>query len=85
MIPYVRQISPSCIIIYADDGVYLQSYNKIIACKCEDGRIFIDEIYWDYSKTTGKCRNNFLNETKKETEKKLRNGIYQLKDLNQEL
>jgi len=44
--------------------------------------IYLDEKYWNYSVTTGKYRNIFLNETKKETEKKIINGEYILAYLN---
>jgi len=36
----------------------------------------------DYSVTTGKYRNQFLGETKKETEAKIKSGEYILTDLN---
>ena len=36
---------------------------------------------WDYSVTTSKYRNIFLNENKKETEKKIKSGEYVLTDL----
>lgn len=42
----------------------------------------LDHVYWDYSVTTGKYRNIFLSEDKKQTEKKLKNGQYVLADLN---
>lgn len=66
---------------------YLQSYSSIIAKKmiCRlSGKIYIilDKTYWNYSKTTGKYRNIFLGETKKETEKKIKSGEYILADLN---
>lgn len=65
------------------DGFTLafQSYDSII-CKKENGKIYLDESYWDYSKTTGKYRNIFLGETKKETEKKIKSGQYILCNLN---
>jgi len=47
-----------------------------------DGKTQLDEKYWDYSKTTGKYRNQFLGENKKETEKKIASGEYILTDLN---
>ncbi|MCK9561034.1 MAG: hypothetical protein M0R44_11385 [Candidatus Marinimicrobia bacterium] len=72
---------PNQFIIETDDGVYFQSYNSIIAFK-RNGRVFLDDNYWDYSTTTGKYRNIFLNETKKETEKKIKMGVYQLVNLN---
>ena len=45
-------------------------------------RIYLDSTYWDYSVTTGKYRNQFLGETKKETERKIASGEYILTDLN---
>ena len=42
----------------------------------------IDKNYWDYSNTTGKYRNQFLNEDKKATQKKIDSGEYILTDLN---
>ena len=68
--------------IYADDGaVYFQSYQSIIAKK-QAGVITLDANKWDYSTTTGKYRNQFLGETKAETERKIKAGIYQLANLN---
>jgi hypothetical protein len=60
---------------------YFQSYNSIIV-KRENGKIFLDVNTWDYSKTTGKYRNLFLGETKKETERKIKSGDYILTNLN---
>ena len=45
-------------------------------------KVYLDENRWDYSVTTGKYRNIFLGETKKETQKKIDQGIYELTDLN---
>ena len=70
-------------IIYPDDGsVYFQSYETIIAKKDRKTDIvYLDVNNWDYSKTTGKYRNKFLGEDKKETERKINSGIYKLADL----
>jgi len=46
-------------------------------------KISLDSTYWNYSVTTSKYRNQFLNETKKETQKKIDSGEYTLTDLNQ--
>ena len=71
------------------DNIYFQSYDSIIVKIGNKtmGRnpIYLDEKYWDYSVTTGKYRNIFLNETKKETEKKIANGTYELTNLNYEV
>ena len=82
-------------IIYSEDGVYFQSYNSIIVfipkkagknnnpySTPPEWRIKLDERYWDYSKTTGKYRNLFLGETKKETQGKIDSGEYILTNLN---
>lgn len=68
--------------IYFNGGVLFKSYSSNIAVKMHDGRVFLDEKKWDYSKTTGKYRNLFLRETKKETEAKIDSGRYILTDLN---
>ena len=69
-------------IIQTDKGLYFQSYNSVIAFKPLSGKIQLDRNTWDYSVTTGKYRNEFLNETKKETEAKIKSGEYELADLN---
>jgi len=64
---------------------YFQSYNSIIVKKrlgSETVQIFLDQKYWNYSNTTGKYRNIFLNETIKDTKKKIKSGEYILTDLN---
>ena len=68
--------------IYDKKGKYFQSYNSTIVFINNKGQIYLDEYYWDYSKTTGKYRNIFLGENKKETENKIKNKIYKLKNLN---
>lgn len=67
--------------IFTDKGTVFQSYSSIIAAKV-DGKIYLDKDKWDYSVTTGKYRNQFLGESKKETEKKIKSGEYILTDLN---
>ena len=44
--------------------------------------IILDVNRWDYSTTTGRYRNIFLNENKKLTESKIKNNTYLLVDLN---
>ncbi|KKN75879.1 hypothetical protein LCGC14_0375870 [marine sediment metagenome] len=45
-------------------------------------KIYLDREMWDYSTTTGRYRNQFLGETKAETQKKIDSGEYILTDLN---
>ena len=64
---------------------YFQSYDSIIIkMKFHKGMrsIYLDKNLWDCSKTTGKYRNIFLGETKKETLKKIKSGEYILTNLN---
>ncbi len=68
--------------ISTDEGVIFQSYNSIIAKIMNSGQVYLDENYWDYSVTTGKYRNMFLLEKKKETQSKIDSGEYILTDLN---
>ena len=70
-------------------GYMFQSYESNIVLKAIDCgntgntyKVFIDSYYWDYSVTTGKYRNQFLGETKKETQAKIDSGEYILADLN---
>lgn len=62
-----------------------QSYNSVIAERITwNDRIDItlDERFWDYSTTTGKYRNQFLNEGIEETRRKIKSGEYKLDNLN---
>jgi len=59
-----------------------KSYDSIIAWKDDDGFTVLDKNYWDYSRTTGKYRNQFLGEDIKTTRNKIKSGEYRLADLN---
>lgn len=69
-------------ILTTSEGRYFQSYDSIIAFISNDGKTKIDKTYWDYSKTTGKYRNQFLGENKSETLRKIETGEYELTNLN---
>jgi hypothetical protein len=63
-------------LIWEDDGTRIfQSYNSIIAKILPNGKTILGKD-WDYSVTTGKYRNLFLGETKKETLVKIESGEY---------
>ena len=71
--------------VITDDhkNIYFQSYNSMIVKKDTlYNQIFLDQKYWNFSNTTGKYRNIFLNETIKDTRAKIKNGTYILTDLN---
>ena len=70
-------------IIYDDENnSFFQSYDTIIVKIDNYGNVFLDKNSWDYSRTTSKYRNQFLDETEKKTEKKIASGEYQLVNLN---
>jgi len=77
---------PNQFIITTEDRKIFQSYDSIIAVKINMGNekdyIMLDKTYWDYSRTTGKYRNQFLGEDIKTTRKKIKSGEYKLWDLN---
>lgn len=71
-------------ILETDDGRYFQSYESVIAFIPNNGdKIQLDENYWDYSKTTAKYRNNFLNMDTDTIKKKLNNGEILFAKLNE--
>ncbi len=58
---------------------YFQSYNSMIVKKDYENdqvKIYLDQKYWNYSNTTGKYRNIFLDETMTDTIKKIKSGEY---------
>ena len=68
-----------------DSVIVRIDYNKrltnVVACQPVI-QVTLDEHYWDYSVTTGKYRNQFLGETKKEIQAKIDSGEYKLANLN---
>ena len=80
-----RAVANQVIIEFSNEEEVFVSYGQPIAAKLLNGQVILDKYYWDYSKTTGKYRNKFLGETKKETNKKIESGEYELDDLSSEL
>ncbi len=74
--------------VYGDNGeVFFQSYTSVIAKRSINKYtnreiIELDPVYWNYSKTTGKYRTQFLGESTKETQAKIDSGEYVLANLN---
>ena len=62
------------------EGRYFQSYKSIIVFIPNNNDPIQLGKDWRYSKTTSIHRNNFLGETTKETERKLKEGIYILNE-----
>ena len=88
----VKQLANNQFIINDGDVEWLQSYESIIVKRLSDLNayiepdktyIYLDQKYWNYSKTTSKYRNKFLGETTKETQAKIDSGEYILTNLNQ--
>lgn len=73
---------PNQFIINTKQGKYFQSYKSIIAFIDNNDKVTLDEYYWDYSRTTGKYRNEFLGEYIEETRDKIKSGEYKLANLN---
>ena len=63
-------------------GKIFQSYDSTIVFIEYTGKVYLDESKWDYSVTTGRYRNQFLDEKKPETQKKIDSGEYTLTNLN---
>tara|TARA_R100001463_G_scaffold54465_2_gene105524 strand:+ start:705 stop:1037 length:333 start_codon:yes stop_codon:yes gene_type:complete len=73
---------PNQFIITLQNGITVfQSYNSIICVKA-DGEVYLDYDHWNYSKTTSKYRNIFLNESTVDTVKKIGLGQYGCVRLN---
>ena len=80
----INPITKNQFIVTDDDGTeYFQSYSTIIAKRAPGGRVTLDRDKWDYSKTTGRYRGQFLGENKVETLKKIKSGEYRLDNLNE--
>jgi len=67
-----------------------QSYDSIIVKTVQKGNlmaggtttVYLDEKYWNYSRTTSKYRTLFLGYDTKEVKAKIKSGEYVLTDLN---
>ena len=68
--------------IYTSEGSYFQSYRTVIVFIDNNGKVFLDEDSWDYSRTTSKYRNLFLNKNTQEIKQLINEGEYKLKNLN---
>ena len=77
-----NKVANQFIITDNNGNTFFQSYRSVIVKKNSNYDIELDQKYWNYSNTTGKYRNIFLNETIKDTRKKIKSGEYKLTDLN---
>ena len=72
-----RPVANQFLIYDGKGNVYFQSYDTIIAKRDKHGKVTLSSS-WNYSQTTGKYLNQFLNERKPDTERKIKNGTYSL-------
>jgi len=63
------------------NSIIFQSYDSIIA-EVKGGIIYIDPVYYNYSKTTSKYLYMFLNMNKNTIQEGIRRGDIQFKKLN---
>lgn len=73
---------PNQFIIDDNNESFFQSYKSMIAKVDKFGKVFLDEYYYNYSRTTSKYRNMFLNMTTKEIEKGIKSNEIELVNLN---
>ena len=78
-----KEVANQFIITLQNGITVFQSYNSIICVKA-NGETYLDYERWDYSRTTGKYRNIFLNENTKETRDKINQGQYACVHLNKQ-
>lgn len=73
--------NPNQLVVKTPRSIIFQSYGKTICIK-RDGKVYLDRIYWNYSRTTSAYRAKFLHEGIAETRRKIADGTYELKKLN---
>lgn len=73
----LETLGTNAVIVTDEIGKTLFCYDTKIAHISHNGKVLI-YTDWNFSRTTAKYRSQFLNETTKETEKKIRTGEYLL-------
>lgn len=73
IIPKARQLAPNQIVMELPTYSVFQSYDSTIAIKHDDGTIELGSD-WNYSRTTSKYRNQFLDMTTKEIKTDIKHG-----------
>lgn len=73
---------PNQFLIKGNNFCAFQSYSTIIAVEIYGKGIWLDEEKWDYSKTTGKYRNQFTGLDKAQTLAAIQEGRVKLANLN---
>ena len=85
-------IVPNQVILSDMTGKTFVSYGSKIVYKSKDRaddglplEIVMDDRYWDYSRTTGKYRNEFMNMGVQQVRDHIKTGRIKIGDLNREL
>lgn len=82
-----NNVANQFIISYGEDEEIFQSYKTVIARRTYDARdgttIALDVDYWNYSVTTSKYRNKFLDMTTQEIKQAIKDGSIELVNLNE--
>ena len=78
-----NKIANQFIVTLPENVTVFQSYNTVIA-QNRNGKIVLDSKALEYSATTTKYLKQFLNtsDSKKQLQDKIKNGFYQVEDLN---
>jgi hypothetical protein len=75
---------PNQFVITDRDGTeYFQTYDTNIVAR-RNGKIYLDEVYYNYSVTTSKYRNQYLGCTTAELNERIKSGEYTLTNLNKD-
>ena len=75
--------TPNQLIMSDPYGETFVSYGTKIAFRSITNKVVLDKNYWDYSRTTGKYRNEFLGMGVEDCRKGIKDGSIQLVDLNE--
>ena len=65
-----------------EGGRAFQSYESMIAYVTRGGKVYLDSTYYDFSRTTSKYRNEFLNMDTADIKAAIKTGRITLVDLN---
>ena len=78
-----NKVANQFVITLPENVTVFQSYNTVIA-QNRNGEIVLDSKALEYSATTTKYLKQFLNtsDSKKQLQDKIKNGFYQVEDLN---
>ena len=79
----VVNLANNQVLIYLSNGKKIFNSYGVNVVEISENETKLDEKYWNYSNTTSKYRCKVLNELGNETQKKIKNGVYVLCNLNE--